>query len=66
MTALGIVMGILIGTMLISYIVLKHEYQQGQKAAQHYYRHKYDADKQQATDEVAAAYKELIRSEILQ
>lgn len=66
MTAILIILGTLLLAAFICYIVLKREYREGQKAAAHYYRHKYDADKQQATDVVSAAYKELISSEILQ
>ncbi len=59
MTATIIVMGTLFSVMLVSYIVFKHEHREEERTEAYLYRHRNDADKLAATEEVSAAYKEL-------
>lgn len=49
---------LLFSCMGIGYIVFKQEEREELKAEEYIFRHKYDADKQQVTDEINAAFAE--------
>ena len=50
---------LLFSCMGICYIVFRQEEREELKAEEYIFRHKYDVDKQQATDEISAAFAEL-------
>ena len=50
---------LLFSCMSLGYIVFRQEEREEQKAELYIFRHKYDADKQQTTDEISAAFAEL-------
>ncbi len=54
-----IIATLLFSCMGIGYIVFRQEEREELKAEEYIFRHKYDADKQQATDEISAAFAEL-------
>lgn len=66
MTALGIILTLLLSTMAICYIAMRHEHREEERTEKYLYRHRNDEDKLRATADVAAAYKELVTSGILQ
>lgn len=66
MTALGIILTLLMSTMAIFYIAMRHEQQAEERTEKYLYRHRNDEDKLRATADVADAYKELVASGILQ
>lgn len=49
---------LLFSCMGICYIVFRQEEREELKAEEYIFRHKYDADKQQVSDEISAAYAE--------
>ncbi len=56
---------IMFSAMLIFYIAMKHEHREEEKTDAYMFRHQYDEDKLEATAVVAAAYKELVDSDII-
>ena len=53
-----IIMLTLFSCMCVCCIVSEYEEREELKAEEYIFRHKYDADKQQATDEISAAFAE--------
>lgn len=56
---------IMFSAMLIFYIEMRCEHRENEKMDAYIFRHQFDEDKLEATAVVAAAYKELVDSDII-